>query len=54
MARVCLPSMLRTYVGGTKELEVDTATLRQVLDVLRERSPGLARRLRDERGALRR
>ncbi|MEU4813732.1 MoaD/ThiS family protein [Nocardia fluminea] len=54
MARVCLPSMLRTYVDGAKELDVDGATLKQVLDALRERSPGLERRLRDERGALRR
>ncbi|MEV0543378.1 MoaD/ThiS family protein [Nocardia salmonicida] len=54
MARVCLPSMLRTYVDGAKELDVDGATLKQVLDALRERSPGLERRLRDERGTLRR
>lgn len=54
MARVCLPSMLRTYVGGAKELDIDGATLQEVLDALRERSPGLERRLRDERGALRR
>lgn len=46
--------MLRTYVDGAKELDIDGATLQQVLDVLREQSPGLERRLRDERGALRR
>ncbi|WP_280236065.1 MoaD/ThiS family protein [Nocardia cyriacigeorgica] len=49
-----LPSMLRPYVGGAKELDVDGATLRQVLDALRERSPALERRLRDESGRLRR
>lgn len=54
MARVRLPSALRTYVGGEKELEVDGATLCEVLDVLRERSPALERRLRDESGVLRR
>ena len=54
MARVQLPSMLRTYVGGEKELDVDGATLRNVLDALRERSPALERRLRDETGKLRR
>ena len=54
MARVHLPSVLRTYVGGEKELDVDGATLRTVLDALGERSPALERRLRDERGALRR
>ncbi|WP_067857245.1 ubiquitin-like small modifier protein 1 [Nocardia shimofusensis] len=54
MARVRLPSALRPYAGGEKELDVDGATLRDVLDVLRERSPALERRLRDERGELRR
>ncbi|MET8797440.1 MoaD/ThiS family protein [Nocardia sp. NPDC004568] len=54
MAQVRLPSALRTYVGGDKELAIDGATLRTVLDVLRERSPALERRLRDESGELRR
>ncbi|KAF0842593.1 molybdopterin synthase subunit MoaD [Nocardia caishijiensis] len=54
MARVCLPSVLRTYVDGARELDIDGTDLRQVLDVLRERYPALERRLRDERGALRR
>ncbi|MEU1981123.1 ubiquitin-like small modifier protein 1 [Nocardia sp. NPDC019395] len=54
MARVHLPSMLRTYVDGEKEIDVDGATLRNVLDTLRERSPALERRLRDEAGTLRR
>ncbi|MEV6659125.1 MoaD/ThiS family protein [Nocardia fluminea] len=46
--------MLRTYVDGAKEIDVDGSTLRQVLDAVRERSPALERRLRDERGELRR
>ncbi|WP_039829071.1 ubiquitin-like small modifier protein 1 [Nocardia testacea] len=54
MAQVRLPSALRAYVGGDKELAVDGATLRGVLDALRERSPALERRLRDESGELRR
>lgn len=54
VARVRLPSALRTYIGGDKELAVDGATLRTVLDALRERSPALERRLRDESGELRR
>ncbi|MFE3442723.1 MoaD/ThiS family protein [Nocardia sp. NPDC059180] len=54
MARVHLPSMLRPYVGGEKELDVDGATLRNILDGLRDRSPALERRLRDETGRLRR
>jgi len=54
VARVCLPSVLRPYAGGDKELEVDGASLRHVLDALGERSPALERRLRDESGKLRR
>lgn len=54
MARVLLPSALRPYVDGARELDVDGPTLRHVLDALRERSPALERRLRDERGTLRR
>jgi molybdopterin converting factor small subunit len=54
VAQVRLPSALRPYVGGDRELAVDGATLRTVLDVLRERSPALERRLRDESGELRR
>ncbi|MEU4311527.1 MoaD/ThiS family protein [Nocardia sp. NPDC024068] len=54
MARVRLPSMLRPHVDGAKELDVDGGTLGEVLDILRERSPALERRLRDESGALRR
>ncbi|WP_255285062.1 MoaD/ThiS family protein [Nocardia caishijiensis] len=41
-------------MDGARELDIDGTDLRQVLDVLRERYPALERRLRDERGALRR
>ncbi|MFF0542186.1 MoaD/ThiS family protein [Nocardia thailandica] len=54
MARVLLPSVLRPHAGGERELEIEGSTLRQVLDAVRERSPALERRLRDESGALRR
>lgn len=54
MATVRLPSVLRPYVGGERELEVDAASLRTLLDELRERFPALERRLRDESGRLRR
>lgn len=54
MARVRLPSALRPYVGGEKELDIEGATLRDVLDGLGSRSPTLERRLRDETGKLRR
>ncbi|MGW6729925.1 MoaD/ThiS family protein [Nocardia sp. NPDC055029] len=54
MARVLLPSALRPYVNGAKEFDIDAPTLRDALDTLRDRSPALERRLRDERGTLRR
>ncbi|GAD81459.1 MoaD/ThiS family protein [Nocardia asteroides] len=54
MARVLLPSALRPYADGAHELDIEGPTLRDVLDTLRTRSPALERRLRDERGTLRR
>ncbi|BDT87484.1 MoaD/ThiS family protein [Nocardia cyriacigeorgica] len=54
MASVRLPSVLRPYVGGEKELDVDAASLRALLDALRDSHPALERRLRDESGRLRR
>lgn len=54
MARVRLPSMLRTYIDGDKEIDIEGDTLGAVLDGVRDRSPGLERRLRDETGRLRR
>ncbi|PXY34226.1 molybdopterin synthase sulfur carrier subunit [Prauserella sp. PE36] len=54
MASVGLPSMLRGLAGGASHVEVAAGTLGAALDVLGERYPALERRLRDERGALRR
>lgn len=54
MARVILPSALRPYADGAHELTIDAPTLGQALDALRTASPALERRLRDERGTLRR
>ncbi|GAB3475803.1 MoaD/ThiS family protein [Amycolatopsis cihanbeyliensis] len=51
---VRLPSVLRTAADGHAELKVPAATLGQLLDELGRRHPALERRLRDERGALRR
>lgn len=39
MATVRLPSVLRPYAGGERELEVDAASLRSLLDDVRERFP---------------
>ncbi|MFC4127156.1 MoaD/ThiS family protein [Nocardia rhizosphaerae] len=54
MARLVLPAQLRPYVDGAKELTLDAPTLGTALDLLRTHSPALERRLRDERGTLRR
>ena len=52
-SRLVLPAALRDCAGGDRELDVQGATLREVLDGLAERLPVLERRLRDERGQLR-
>jgi molybdopterin converting factor small subunit len=54
---VLVPGVLRPAVGGASTLEVEVAepaTLGEVLDVLAKRHPLLDRRVRDERGGLRR
>ncbi|WP_150237999.1 MoaD/ThiS family protein [Nocardiopsis quinghaiensis] len=54
---VHLPGLLRADAGGSAHIpvEVDDGTaLGGVLDALTSRHPGLDRRIRDERGALRR
>ncbi|WP_254548391.1 MoaD/ThiS family protein [Catellatospora tritici] len=55
MVTVLVPGPLRTESGGESRLEVDSGgTLRAVLDEVSRRWPRLGRRLRDERGELRR
>ena len=54
---VLVPGVLRPAVGGESHLEVEVpeqASLGVLLDVLAKRHPLLDRRLRDERGGLRR
>jgi molybdopterin converting factor small subunit len=52
-SRLVLPSALRNCADGRREIEVQGATLREVLDGLATHLPVLERRLRDERGQLR-
>lgn len=52
MAVVYLPTMLRAAAGGRESLEVEGATVRQVLDNLEVQCPGLRDRL-CENGMLR-
>jgi molybdopterin converting factor small subunit len=45
--RVFLPKGLRALAGGRGELEVQGATVRQVIDALEREHPGLGARLRN-------
>ncbi|MEW2431109.1 ubiquitin-like small modifier protein 1 [Micromonospora sp. NPDC047644] len=55
MVTVLLPGPLRGEAGGASRLTVTaTGTLRAVLDEMAVAHPRLARRIRDERGELRR
>lgn len=47
MPTVFIPNMLRDLAGGAERVEVEGATLRQVIGQLEARFPALAGRLRD-------
>ena len=51
---VRIPTILRTYTGGSAEVTADPGTLREVLAGLDAAYPGLAGRIVDEMGNLRR
>ena len=53
---VVLPGVLADLAGGTKHVQVEPAggTLADLLDTLAAVHPALARRIRDEAGAVRR
>jgi len=51
---VRIPTILRTYTGGQPEVTADPGTLREVLSGLDAAYPGLAGRLVDDTGNLRR
>jgi molybdopterin converting factor small subunit len=58
VVRLSLPGALADLVGGQRRVDItvaaEPATLADVLDRLDVDQPALARRLRDEQGALRR
>ena len=57
MSRVVLPGVLRQHADGASAIDLelpDGATVADLLDDLAGRYPALARRVRDERGELRR
>ena len=51
---VRIPTILRTYTGGAAEVTAEEGTLRDVIARLDAAYPGLARRILDEGGKLRR
>ena len=52
MATVFIPSLLEGLTGGARTVEVSGRNLRQVINALDERYPGMKERLLDEDGAL--
>ena len=54
MAKVRIPGSLRAQVGGESTVEVDGATVEEVLDRLTTEHPGIRGRLLDDDGRLRR
>lgn len=53
-ASVRIPTILRNYTGGAKEVTADGATLAELLDSLEAAHPGIKERVVDEAGELRR
>jgi sulfur-carrier protein len=51
---VRIPTILRTYTGGSAEVTVEGATLGAVVDALEAAHPGIRARILDEDGKLRR
>ena len=51
---VRIPTILRTFTGGSAEVPADPGTLREVLASLDASYPGLAGRIVDDSGNLRR
>jgi sulfur-carrier protein len=54
MATVRIPPVLRAQAGGSKTLDVDGATVGEILGELTARHPGLRQQLLTEAGALNR
>jgi molybdopterin converting factor small subunit len=50
---VRIPTPLRTLTGGNEQVEVDGATLREVIETLEKQHPGIKDRLLDEKGVRR-
>lgn len=53
-ATVRIPTILRTYTGGAAEVTAEGATLQEVIDGLESQYAGIAARVIDDNGQLRR
>lgn len=53
-ATVRIPTILRTYTGGEKEVTADGTTLTELIESLEANHPGIKARVLDDTGALRR
>ncbi|MFG2715558.1 MoaD/ThiS family protein [Streptomyces goshikiensis] len=51
---VRIPTILRTYTGGRAEVAAEGATLAEVIASLEQNHPGIAARVLDDQGKLRR
>ena len=51
---VRIPTILRPYTGGASEVATDGGTLAEVIEALEVAHPGLAARVLDDDGAIRR
>lgn len=52
--KVRIPTQLRSLTDGASELQIDGGNVKEIIDALEQLHPGIARRLLDEEGRLRR
>ncbi|MER8085800.1 MoaD/ThiS family protein [Streptomyces sp. NPDC094048] len=52
--KVRIPTILRTYTAGRAEVPAEGSTLSQVIESLEQNHPGIAARVLDDQGKLRR
>ena len=53
MITVRIPTPLRTLTGGNEQVDVEGATVREAIDALEKKCPGIKDRLLDEKGVRR-
>ena len=53
MVRIRVASLLHSYTGGAKVIELEASTVREAMEALDRRFPGLAFRVIDEQGSIR-